>query len=303
MPLTVADHRADRRDRAAAAGRSWRATSGSATCWGWRGGRSTLAAEGWEKVAYRRGDILDRGSLAALFDGADVAVHLAFAIFGAREQTRRINLEGIRNVFEAAIAAGCQAARLRLLGRRLRLPPRQPAAADRGGPGARQRWLLLLGPEGRAGGDAGASSRRQRGRRLRLPALRRRRAAGDDADRAGRRRARLGDPLPALRRGLGRLPLVRAAAARRRRCRSSSSTTTTSPGRWPRRSPARGRPAPTTSPARAGSAVGDDRPRDRLALGPGPERRRVGLGAGLGQAPRLRLTAARVGRRAWRRRS
>ena len=46
------------------------------------------AAEGWEKVAYRRGDILDRGSLAALFDGADVAVHLAFAIFGGREETR-----------------------------------------------------------------------------------------------------------------------------------------------------------------------------------------------------------------------
>jgi nucleoside-diphosphate-sugar epimerase len=64
------------------------------------------AAEGWQKVAYRRGDILDRGSLAALFDGADVAVHLAFAIFGAREETRRVNLEGTRNVFEAAIRAG-----------------------------------------------------------------------------------------------------------------------------------------------------------------------------------------------------
>ena len=64
------------------------------------------AGEGWEKVSYRRGDILDRGSLAALFDGADVAVHLAFAIFGGREETRRINLEGSRNVFEAAIKAG-----------------------------------------------------------------------------------------------------------------------------------------------------------------------------------------------------
>lgn len=64
------------------------------------------AAEGWEKVAYRRGDILDRGSLAALFDGADVAVHLAFAIFGSREETRKINLEGTRNAFEAAIKAG-----------------------------------------------------------------------------------------------------------------------------------------------------------------------------------------------------
>src|SRR4051794_36813192 len=66
------------------------------------------AREGWEKAEYRRGDILDRGALAALFDGADVAVHLAFAIFGGREETRRVNLEGSRNVFEAAIAAGVE---------------------------------------------------------------------------------------------------------------------------------------------------------------------------------------------------
>jgi UDP-glucose 4-epimerase len=64
------------------------------------------AEEGWKKVAYRRGDILDRGALAALFDGADVAVHLAFAIFGSREDTRKVNLEGTRNVFEVAIRAG-----------------------------------------------------------------------------------------------------------------------------------------------------------------------------------------------------
>lgn len=64
------------------------------------------AEEGWEKVVYRRGDILDRGALAALFDGVDVAVHLAFAIFGGREETRRVNLEGTRNAFEMAIKAG-----------------------------------------------------------------------------------------------------------------------------------------------------------------------------------------------------
>jgi UDP-glucose 4-epimerase len=64
------------------------------------------ADEGWGKVEYRRGDILDRGSLAALFDGADVAVHLAFAIFGSREETRKINLQGTRNAFETAIKAG-----------------------------------------------------------------------------------------------------------------------------------------------------------------------------------------------------
>ncbi|HVS99932.1 MAG TPA: NAD-dependent epimerase/dehydratase family protein [Solirubrobacterales bacterium] len=63
------------------------------------------AAAGWRKATYRRGDILDRGHLAELFDGADVVVHLAFAIFGDREETRRINLEGSRNVFEAAARA------------------------------------------------------------------------------------------------------------------------------------------------------------------------------------------------------
>jgi UDP-glucose 4-epimerase len=64
------------------------------------------AAAGWRKATYQRGDILDRGHLAELFDGADVAVHLAFAIFGDREEARRINLEGSRNVFEAAVEAG-----------------------------------------------------------------------------------------------------------------------------------------------------------------------------------------------------
>jgi UDP-glucose 4-epimerase len=64
------------------------------------------AEEGWRKASYRRGDILDRGALAALFDGADVVVHLAFAIFGGREETRQVNLQGTRNVFEVAIRAG-----------------------------------------------------------------------------------------------------------------------------------------------------------------------------------------------------
>jgi nucleoside-diphosphate-sugar epimerase len=58
-------------------------------------------AEGWEKVSYRQGDILDRTALEKLLDGADVAVHLAFVIFGSHEETRKINLEGSRNVFES----------------------------------------------------------------------------------------------------------------------------------------------------------------------------------------------------------
>ncbi len=55
-----------------------------------------------DKVEYRQGDILDREALDDLFAEADVAVHLAFIIVGGKEETRRINLEGSRNVFAAA---------------------------------------------------------------------------------------------------------------------------------------------------------------------------------------------------------
>jgi nucleoside-diphosphate-sugar epimerase len=46
--------------------------------------------------------VLDREAVAALFAEADVVVHLAFIIMGGRDETRRINLEGSRIVFEAA---------------------------------------------------------------------------------------------------------------------------------------------------------------------------------------------------------
>jgi nucleoside-diphosphate-sugar epimerase len=62
----------------------------------------------WERAEYRRGDVLDRASVDGLVEGVDVVVHLAFIIFGGREETRRINLEGSRNVFEAAAAAGAK---------------------------------------------------------------------------------------------------------------------------------------------------------------------------------------------------
>src|SRR5204862_7160656 len=63
------------------------------------------AEHGWQRAEYRQGDILDRGSLAGLVDGADVVIHLAFVIFGGREETHRVNLEGSRNVFEATAAS------------------------------------------------------------------------------------------------------------------------------------------------------------------------------------------------------
>jgi nucleoside-diphosphate-sugar epimerase len=66
------------------------------------------AAHGWKRTEYRRGDVLDRASVEGLVDGADVVVHLAFVILKAGDETRHVNVEGSRNVFEAAVAAGAQ---------------------------------------------------------------------------------------------------------------------------------------------------------------------------------------------------
>jgi nucleoside-diphosphate-sugar epimerase len=63
------------------------------------------AAQGWKKTEYRQGDVLDRAAVDDFVKGADVVVHLAFIIFGGPEETRKVNLEGSRNVFEAAAAA------------------------------------------------------------------------------------------------------------------------------------------------------------------------------------------------------
>jgi nucleoside-diphosphate-sugar epimerase len=66
------------------------------------------ASAGLKKTEYRQGDVLDRGALDNLFKEADVVVHLAFIIMGGLEETQSINLEGSRNVFEAAVAAGAK---------------------------------------------------------------------------------------------------------------------------------------------------------------------------------------------------
>src|SRR5581483_2897399 len=63
------------------------------------------AERGWKKTTYRRGDVLDRGSVAELVRDADVVVHLAFVIMGGHAESRSVNLEGSRNVFEATVVA------------------------------------------------------------------------------------------------------------------------------------------------------------------------------------------------------
>ena len=270
-------HRPHRGDRAAAVSELERGPRWG-RCGGWRGGRSIPSAEGWEKVAYRRGDILDRGSLAALFDGADVAVHLAFAIFGGREETRADQPRGEPQRLRSGVAAGVErlvyASSVAAYGFHRDNP--QPLTEEVPARGSESFYYSAQKAELEAALDELA--RRERRRRLRLPALHRRRAAGDDADRAVVGGVRLGDPLPALRRGLAGCRCAPGAARRRR----------PDPARPPRRRrPGAGggdrgrRPARRLQPRRRGRGrVGDVAARARLALGPGPGPA-VGLGAGV----------------------
>jgi nucleoside-diphosphate-sugar epimerase len=167
------------------------------------------AAEGWGKVSYRRGDVLDRGSLAALFDGADVAVHLAFAIFGGRERTRRVNLEGSRNVFEVAIEAGVQrlvyASSVAAYGFHPENP--QPLTEDVPARGSESFYYSAQKAELEAALD-GLLAGSEVDAYVFRPCI----VAGPQATMLIEKvidAVRLGDPLPALRRGLGRLPLPR----------------------------------------------------------------------------------------------
>jgi nucleoside-diphosphate-sugar epimerase len=64
------------------------------------------AERGWRKTEYRQGDVTDAESVRDLVKGADVVVHLAFAILSASDATRELNVEGSRRVFEEAAKRG-----------------------------------------------------------------------------------------------------------------------------------------------------------------------------------------------------
>ncbi len=66
------------------------------------------AEHGLRRTEYRQGDVLDRRAIDELVADADVVVHLAFLIVGGLKDTERVNIEGSRHVFEAAVDAGAK---------------------------------------------------------------------------------------------------------------------------------------------------------------------------------------------------
>ncbi len=163
--------------------------------------------QGWQKVVYQRGDILDPASLDDLFAGADVVVHLAFAIFGDREQTRRVNLEGSRNVFESAVLAGAErivyASSVAAYGFHAENP--LPLIEEVPARGSESFYYSAQKAELEAALDAIVA-----GSGVDTYVFRPCIVAGPRATMLVRQTvesARLGDPVPALRRVLGRLPL------------------------------------------------------------------------------------------------
>ena len=105
-------------------------------------------------MEYRQGDVRDEDALRAAFDGADVVVHLAFLITGnaSRETTRSINVDGTLNVVPCGGRRRGPPVRLRLLGRGVRLPSRQPGHDRRGVADPPGGQAVLRPGEGRGGG-------------------------------------------------------------------------------------------------------------------------------------------------------
>src|SRR3954469_8778879 len=63
---------------------------------------------GWKKTEYRQGDVTDEKSVKELVKGADVTVHLAFAILTAGQATKDRKGGGARKVCEASVKAGVE---------------------------------------------------------------------------------------------------------------------------------------------------------------------------------------------------
>ena len=195
------------------------------------------AERGLRKTEYRQGDVLDRDAVDALVGrgrrGRPPRLHHHGRPRGDPPRQPRGLAERVRGGGRVAARA---AARLHVVGRRLRLPRRQPAAADRGRARARQRRATTTRRRRPSSRRRCVGDGRLAARHLRPPPVHRRRAGRAGAcseaipwlrpplaaDRAARSRHALPARAP-RRRGLG--------ARRRRRAAPASRAPTTWPAR------------------------------------------------------------------------
>ena len=174
------------------------------------------AEHGWKRTEYRRGDVLDRASVDALVEGADVVVHLAFIIFGGREETRGSTSRARATCSRRRSPRARSGWSTRHRSRRTDFTTTTPTCSPRTSPPRGTRGLLLLGPEGRARGAAARTSWRARHRAIRLrPCI----VGGPRRADAGRGLHRPDDARARVRRCGGRSTRrpVRPGAARHRR--------------------------------------------------------------------------------------
>ena len=130
--------RPDRRDRPGGRGGARALTRGGADP---RHGAPALrpAGQGLEEGhPTGAGTCSTADGVAALVRDADVVVHLAFMIMGGAKESRRVNLVGSRNVFEATVAAGVKrlvyASSVAAYGFHATTPSRSPRRFPRGAP-------------------------------------------------------------------------------------------------------------------------------------------------------------------------
>lgn len=63
------------------------------------------------KLDYRQADVRDATAIRSALAGADVVIHLAFSLYGARQggdELAEVNVEGSRNLLAAAVAGGAK---------------------------------------------------------------------------------------------------------------------------------------------------------------------------------------------------
>ena len=121
------------------------------------------AAQGWKKVEYRQGDVLDRAGVERWSPTPTSSCTSRSSSSAAATRAATINLEGSRNVFEAAVAAGAKrlvyASSVAAYGFHDDDPELSPRTSRRA-----DRRLLLLRSEGRGRGAAGGGRSRPRSR-------------------------------------------------------------------------------------------------------------------------------------------